>query len=42
MSATSSIDRTPCPYRESNPDVLMVQTSEVQGEHDAANALSSS
>jgi len=26
-----------CPYRKSNPDVLMVQTSEVRDDHDAAS-----
>ena len=31
----------PCPYRKSNPDVLMVQTSEVWGGHDTANGLHS-
>jgi hypothetical protein len=31
----------PCPYRKSNPDVLMVQTSEVWGWHDTANGLHS-
>ena len=30
-----------CPYRKSNPDVLMVQTSEVWGGHDTANGLHS-
>jgi hypothetical protein len=30
-----------CPYRKSNPDVLMVQTSEVWGRHDTANGLHS-
>ncbi len=30
-----------CPYRKSNPDVLMVQTSEVRVGHDAANGLNS-
>jgi len=30
-----------CPYRKSNPDVLMVQTSEVWGWHDTANGLHS-
>ena len=30
-----------CPYRKSNPNVLMVQTSEVRGSYDAANCLSS-
>jgi hypothetical protein len=30
-----------CPYRKSNPDVLMVQTSEVRVWHDAANGLDS-
>jgi hypothetical protein len=30
-----------CPYRKSNPDVLMVQTSEVRVGHDAANSLNS-
>jgi hypothetical protein len=29
------------PYRKSNPDVLMVQTSEVWGGHDTANGLHS-
>jgi len=32
--------RTACPYRKSNPDVLMVQTSEMRDGHDAANRLS--
>ena len=30
-----------CPYRKSNPNVLMVQTSEVRIGHDAANGLNS-
>src|SRR3981189_3958827 len=30
-----------CPYRKSNPDVLMVQTSEVWDGHDTANGLHS-
>jgi 2-methylcitrate dehydratase PrpD len=30
-----------CPYRKSNPDVLMVQTSKVRVDHDAANSLNS-
>jgi putative transposase len=30
-----------CPYRKSNPDVLMVQTTEVRVGHDAANGLNS-
>ena len=30
-----------CPYRKSNPHVLMVQTSEVWGGHDTANGLHS-
>jgi hypothetical protein len=30
-----------CPYRKSNPDVLMVQTSEMRGRDDAANGLNS-
>jgi hypothetical protein len=29
------------PYRKSNPDVLMVQTSKVRVGHDAANSLNS-
>ena len=28
-----------CPYRKSNPDVLMMQTPEVRHGHDAANRL---
>ena len=35
------LHRRPCPYRKSNPDVLMVQTSEVWGGHDTANGLHS-
>jgi hypothetical protein len=31
----------PCPYRKSNPDVLMVQASEVRVGDDAANSLNS-
>jgi hypothetical protein len=30
-----------CPYRKSNPDKLMMQTSEVRVGHDAANGLNS-
>jgi hypothetical protein len=30
-----------CPYRKSNPDVLMVQTSDVRVGHDAANSQNS-
>jgi hypothetical protein len=33
--------RRRCPYRKSNPDVLMVQTSEMWVGHDAANGLNS-
>jgi hypothetical protein len=33
--------RSRCPYRKSNPNVLMVQTSEVRIGHDAANGLNS-
>jgi hypothetical protein len=33
--------RQACPFRKSNPDVLMVQTSEVWGGHDTANDLHS-
>lgn len=32
---------TACPYRKSNPDVLVVQTSEVRNGHDAAGRLNS-
>jgi hypothetical protein len=32
-------DSGACPYRKSNPDVLMVQISEVWGGHDTANGL---
>ena len=35
------ITSTTCPYRKSNPNVLMVQTSEVRIGHDAANGLHS-
>ena len=35
------IQGSACPYRKSNPDVLMVQTSEVWVGHDAANGLHS-
>jgi hypothetical protein len=34
-------DSGACPYRKSNPDVLMVQISEVWGGHDTANGLHS-
>jgi hypothetical protein len=30
-----------CPYRKSNPDILIMQTSEVRVGHDAANGLNS-
>jgi hypothetical protein len=35
------IEYLACPYRKSNPDVLMVQASEVRGGHYAANGLNS-
>ena len=40
-SSVALLARLPCPYRKSNPDVLMVQTSEVWGGHDTANGLHS-
>ena len=39
MHETGSHGTATCPYRKSNPDVLMVQTSEVRDGHDAANGL---
>jgi hypothetical protein len=41
LTQRSWYGREGCPYRKSNPDVLMVQTSEVWGGHDNANGLHS-
>ena len=41
LAAGGVIADFPCPYRKSNPNVLMVQTSEVRTGHDAANGLNS-
>jgi hypothetical protein len=41
MTAIPARDRDHCPYRKSNPDVSMVQASEVRVGHDAANGLNS-
>jgi len=38
---TLALPKATCPYRKSNPDVLMVQSSEVWDSHDAANGLNS-
>ena len=40
-AVAADVRTSTCPYRKSNPDVLMVQTSEVCGGHDTANGLHS-